>query len=87
MTLITKTLATENLDDLTEDQMSALAHQMNAIEPGGSHNGYMEVFTASFEPVIDVLAYISIFAVLASLAILSVPLIRHLNKKFTLTRF
>jgi hypothetical protein len=70
----------ENLDTITEEEMQALATQLNAIEPGGTHiaHGAEDFFLhLSMLDVAYVLVALTAFALTATALLLLFPAIRY----------
>ena len=80
MALKTSALPPENLNDISEAEMEALAVNLNAIEPGGVHMTAFDAISVDFYVLLNALAVLSICGLIVAISILSVPLVRQLYK-------
>ena len=80
MALKTSALPPENLNDISDAEMEALAVNLNTIEPGGIHLSAYEAISVDFYVILNALAVLSICGLITAITILSVPLFKQLYK-------
>lgn len=80
MALKTSVLPPENLNDISDAQMEALAVNLNTIEPGGVNMTAFDAISVDFYVILNALAVLSICGLITAITILSVPLLKQLYK-------